>query len=286
MIFSPLKLYESMASGTPTIVSDLESLSRIVLTAQCGMVVPAGEPAALAEAVAAIAADPARARAMGRNGRLQAVANYSWPARAADTAAVIERVTQRREQRTLRASSEPAVPRLVGQSQWAYDMARGFSTVADLQATVVPMDYMRDAPRLLRLGAFRTADNLVRVGFRPGASTLRGSAFDFLLSLITAGTHAKHSFFWIGSDVQETSEQAALGGDMRRFRESTRQATHVADSFELRNELRLLGLEATVAWMPPRYPNRSSQLPRLPPRFTVLSYVPINDTTITADLSC
>jgi alpha-maltose-1-phosphate synthase len=48
--------------------------------------VPAGEPEPLAAALNMLLSDPARAAAMGQAGRKRAVAEFGWPAIAAQTA--------------------------------------------------------------------------------------------------------------------------------------------------------------------------------------------------------
>jgi alpha-maltose-1-phosphate synthase len=50
--------------------------------------VPPDDPAALADAMNALLRDPGRADAMGRAGRERAVAEFSWDAVAAQTAAL------------------------------------------------------------------------------------------------------------------------------------------------------------------------------------------------------
>jgi glycosyltransferase involved in cell wall biosynthesis len=86
---APLKLYESMSSGVPIVASDAPGLAQTIAEAECGILVPAGDAAALADAVNTLAADPGAASVMGRRGRDYAVANASWRSRAADTSALI-----------------------------------------------------------------------------------------------------------------------------------------------------------------------------------------------------
>jgi glycosyltransferase involved in cell wall biosynthesis len=93
---SPLKLYESMASGVPVVVSDFDDLARIVAPIGAGLVVPQDDAAALAQAVAWIARHPSEAREMGRRGRDAVVASHSWEARARQTADVVDGVFARR----------------------------------------------------------------------------------------------------------------------------------------------------------------------------------------------
>ncbi len=89
---SPLKLYESMASGVPVVVSDFDDLTRIITPIGAGLVVAQDEATALAQAVAWIAHNPAEAREMGRRGRDAVVASHSWEARALQTADVVDGV--------------------------------------------------------------------------------------------------------------------------------------------------------------------------------------------------
>jgi glycosyltransferase involved in cell wall biosynthesis len=63
----------------------------LVCDARNGLVVPAGEPAALASALRALASDPARCRALGRQGR-EDVASYTYAAWAGAFEAAIELV--------------------------------------------------------------------------------------------------------------------------------------------------------------------------------------------------
>ena len=93
---SPLKLYESMAAGTPLVVSDLPGLVDAVEGASCGIVIPEGDAVALARAVARLAADQRIAQEMGLRGRTAAVADHSWSARAAETAGVLRTVMEQR----------------------------------------------------------------------------------------------------------------------------------------------------------------------------------------------
>jgi glycosyltransferase involved in cell wall biosynthesis len=93
-MFSPLKLYESMACGVPVIASDVVGISEVVTACGCGILFPAGDAGAIAAATARITADPVAASEMGHRGREAAVAHYSWTARARERARVIERVVR------------------------------------------------------------------------------------------------------------------------------------------------------------------------------------------------
>jgi glycosyltransferase involved in cell wall biosynthesis len=81
-------------------------------------------------------------------------------------------------------------------------------------------------------------------------------------------------YYWVGTDVLNTSRDAAGGRDLRRFRAAAERGLHFADSDALRESLHALGVEAEVGWLPaPNAPSERSMAP-LPEAFTVLTYVP------------
>lgn len=69
---------EAMASGVPVVVSDVGGLPEVVLHGVTGYVVPARDPAAIAERMRELAADPATRVRLGAAGRAHAVADYEW----------------------------------------------------------------------------------------------------------------------------------------------------------------------------------------------------------------
>jgi glycosyltransferase involved in cell wall biosynthesis len=76
--WSPLKVFEYMASGLPTVTIPRAPLDAIVRDGQEGRLAAEADPAALAAAVAALADDaPARAR-MGESARARVVERFSW----------------------------------------------------------------------------------------------------------------------------------------------------------------------------------------------------------------
>lgn len=82
------KLLELAAMGVPTIASDLATFRHHFSDAALRYV-PGGEPAALAEAVEALVADPAAAEAMGQEARRQA-RPYGWEAQRDGYLAVVD----------------------------------------------------------------------------------------------------------------------------------------------------------------------------------------------------
>ena len=71
------KVLEYMAAARPVVASASGWTAEVITRADAGVVCPPEEPAALAEAVARITADPERARAMGLNGRRYVEANLT-----------------------------------------------------------------------------------------------------------------------------------------------------------------------------------------------------------------
>ncbi|MER3410106.1 MAG: hypothetical protein C4305_07025 [Thermoleophilia bacterium] len=70
-------LTRAFASATPVVASDIPGY-RAVVAEDTGILVPPGDPVALAEGVASLLADEGRRRAMGRAAWELACARYSW----------------------------------------------------------------------------------------------------------------------------------------------------------------------------------------------------------------
>jgi len=73
----PSKMFESMAVAQPIIGSLWGEAAELIEQADCGLVAAPGDAVALQQAVAALAADPGRAREMGRNGRAHVVEHFN-----------------------------------------------------------------------------------------------------------------------------------------------------------------------------------------------------------------
>jgi len=78
---SPLKLFDYMASGAPIVASDLPSVREVLRQGDNALLVPPDDPAALAQAIERLLAEPALARRLGSQAR-QDVRAYTWDARA------------------------------------------------------------------------------------------------------------------------------------------------------------------------------------------------------------
>ena len=89
-----LAVMEAMACGLPVVVSDVSGSAELVPTAEDGRVVPADDPAALADAGEELLADAGLRRHMGERARTRAE-RHSWEECFARTAAVLDEAARR-----------------------------------------------------------------------------------------------------------------------------------------------------------------------------------------------
>ena len=73
-------ILEGMAAGLPMLVTDVGGNAEAVVDGETGLVVPAHDPAHLGAALASLAGDPARRRAMGAAGRRRVSEHFSLDA--------------------------------------------------------------------------------------------------------------------------------------------------------------------------------------------------------------
>ncbi|THJ66251.1 glycosyltransferase family 1 protein [Arthrobacter echini] len=76
---------EAMACGVPVIAAAVGGLLDTVVDGTTGLHTPPQNAGAIAAAIAAVLADPVRARELGENGHRRVLARYSWDRIAADT---------------------------------------------------------------------------------------------------------------------------------------------------------------------------------------------------------
>ncbi len=76
--FSPLKLFEYMAAGLPTVASEIGQIPEIIKDAETGLLVPAGDTSALAQGLIKLCRQPEHRARMGNAARDVAVGQYTW----------------------------------------------------------------------------------------------------------------------------------------------------------------------------------------------------------------
>jgi glycosyltransferase involved in cell wall biosynthesis len=86
----PRALLEAAACGRPIVTTDTPGCREVVRHGENGLLVPPHDVAALAEAIAALAADPARRQAMGRAGRALIEREFAEPVIVAQTLALYD----------------------------------------------------------------------------------------------------------------------------------------------------------------------------------------------------
>jgi glycosyltransferase involved in cell wall biosynthesis len=77
---SPTKLFEYMAMGRPIVASKLDQIGDVLREDETALLVPPGDAAALARALATLVADADTRRRLGDAARRDAVAKHSWTA--------------------------------------------------------------------------------------------------------------------------------------------------------------------------------------------------------------
>ncbi len=94
-LYEPLGIVnlEAMACGTAVVASRVGGIPEVVADGQTGLLVPPGDPAALADAVNTLVSDHSMAASMGRRGRERAIAEFDWAGIAAQTVALYQELT-------------------------------------------------------------------------------------------------------------------------------------------------------------------------------------------------
>jgi glycosyltransferase involved in cell wall biosynthesis len=74
----PNRLFDFMAHGVPVIATDFPLVRDVVAQADCGLLLADGRPESIADAIESLLADPARAAALGENGRRAVRTRHNW----------------------------------------------------------------------------------------------------------------------------------------------------------------------------------------------------------------
>jgi glycosyltransferase involved in cell wall biosynthesis len=85
--FSPLKVYEYMAAGRAVVASGIGQLNKLIQNEQNGLLVPPGDPDALARALARLRQDRRLCEQLGAAGRQTVLSGFTWDS-------VVERIFQ------------------------------------------------------------------------------------------------------------------------------------------------------------------------------------------------
>jgi glycosyltransferase involved in cell wall biosynthesis len=88
----PYSLIEALAAGVPTVATAVVGTADIVRHGETGLLAPAGDAAALADAVLRLLSDPAQARSLAAAGRADVLSRFSVDRMVARTAALYEQV--------------------------------------------------------------------------------------------------------------------------------------------------------------------------------------------------
>lgn len=165
---------------------------------------------------------------------------------------------------------------VVGEGQWPGRLQRALETIALERGDEVSVRVVRPRQLCRWVGRADIADVIVRVGLRPGATTKRGLAFDAVWAL--GRLHRcwpREVYYWIGTDVFD-SISTSSAWTRRQLASSARRAAHVAAAPWLREELRLVHIEARLAYFP-----LDDEVPEIKPlptgrQLRLLTYIPEN----------
>jgi len=170
-------------------------------------------------------------------------------------------------------ASRPVSICLLGQPYWASKLEEclnqsGGSRLSAFRLPLNSRRFFRNFQKAL------SADLIVRMGFRPGARTVRGYAFDTLwATLRLLNRRAAGVFYWLGTDVLNTTEDLRAGKLRHRCYAQAKKDYHLADAPWLAEELRNLGITALPKTVTlPRMVEGAA--PELPAEFSVLTYIP------------
>jgi glycosyltransferase involved in cell wall biosynthesis len=74
----PIRVLEALAMGLPVVASSVGGIPEVVIPGRTGVLIPPGNPDALADSVVGLLRDPATARRLGEQGRELVRAGFTW----------------------------------------------------------------------------------------------------------------------------------------------------------------------------------------------------------------
>jgi glycosyltransferase involved in cell wall biosynthesis len=114
--WSPLKVFEYMASGLPVVAPAIDGMRRILRHDVDGVLYDPTDPQALAAALEGLLDEALRGR-LGEAARARAVADCSWEAHCARLESAIEAVLRRRGATTAGLKTRATAPEVGGQGR-------------------------------------------------------------------------------------------------------------------------------------------------------------------------
>jgi glycosyltransferase involved in cell wall biosynthesis len=101
---TPVTLIEALAAGLPAVATDVGGVPDVVEDGRSGLLVPPGDPAALADALAAMATDPEMRLRMGDAGRASVGDRYAIPRLVSDVDALYRDLLERPQRTHVKAA--------------------------------------------------------------------------------------------------------------------------------------------------------------------------------------
>lgn len=94
--FSPLKLYEYMATARPVVAAGVGQILSLLTHGETGLLYPPGDVESLADAIGCLLADPALAAQLGASGQRHVRSHHTWERNARSVVALAESLVESR----------------------------------------------------------------------------------------------------------------------------------------------------------------------------------------------